>query len=239
MIDTANRLAQIDALISALTQERAVLVHRLAEETIASGPEEVPPARPETIIPTAVILGVSHIVQGDPRWGQTHIGEVGYTGCLMEDGGCAVAALSALTGYHLGRDVTPVILNRYLQESGGYADGAAVVWATITKLLEKYGVGAQHRSIKSADLAEVGAAVREQIDKENPVVLRMRGSNGPHFLLAIGYTAGTDGAIDIVTHDPGTKRGDGYGQPPCTLENPTRSYALEGAEVYDVTKQPI
>ena len=244
----AERLSHIDALIAALSKERETIVQAIVESvTVAdTGGTPTQPAstdRPEWSLDTdtqptptsRTIAHISHTLQADDRWKDLHMGAVGYRGCLIGSGGCALSALSALAAHHLERMVTPITLDRFLKENGGYLpDSATVVWAALVTLLKKYGLAASHRQIKNP--SDVPRVVREQIDQDCPVVLRMKGSKGPHFLLAIGYTED-----DIITHDPGTWRGNGYGtgsQPPCTLKNPTRELTLEGAVVYEVSGTP-
>lgn len=238
----AERLACVDALIAALSAEREVLcgeiVKAASTETAPPIPTEAAPAAQADTAPgtgTAVIKNVDHTLQADEHWADLFMGEIGYEGCKIRSGGCALSALSALAAYHLQRAVTPITLNRFLQENDGYRDGALVVWGALSALLKKYGVEAPHRSVsaKKVGVRGVYEAVREQIDQDNPAVLRMRGERGPHFLLAIGYSED-----DIITHDPGTWRGNGYGDPPCSLKNPTRSLSLEGAEIYGVSGTP-
>lgn len=221
----AERLAHIDALIAALSKEREITVHVIVESATATQPGTA----------GRIIPHISHILQADDRWKDLHMGSAGYRGCLIGSGGCALSALSALAAHHLQRMVTPITLDRFLRENGGYApDSAMVVWTAVTTLLKKYGLTVSHRQVSNP--GDVLRVVREQIDQDCPVVLRMRGKKGPHFLLAIGY----DGD-DIITHDPGTWRGNGYGtetHPPCTLKNPTRELELEGAEAYEVSGTP-
>ncbi len=239
----AERLAHIDALIAALSREREVTIQSIVEsvsvgdaDMVRTQPEAASSDRgqsPGTDAPaTRTIRDIVHIVQGDDRWKDAYMGAVGYKGSQIGSDGCVLSVLSALAAHHLKRAVTPIVLNKFLQENGGYApDSAMVVWGALVTLLKKYGLTASHRQTK--DPGDVPGVVREQIARDCPVVLRMRGDRGPHFVLAIGHTED-----DIVTHDPGTWRGSGYGtdgQPPCTLKNPTRALVLEGAEVYEVS----
>lgn len=243
----AEHLANIDALIAALSRERDATVQAIVESAtgdipktsaqpdLGTGPEWSRDTDTQPTPGSRIISHISHILQADDRWKKENMGAVGYMGCKIGAGGCALSALCALAEHHLQRKVTPITLNRFLQENGGYApDSAMIVWGAFAALLKKYGLTASHRRVSHP--GDVPRVVREQIDQDCPVVLRMRGSKGPHFLLAIGYTED-----DIITHDPGTWRGNGYGtdsQPPCTLKNPTRELTLEGAEVYEISGTP-
>ena len=234
----AERLAQVEALIAALSSEREILVQAIVESAVGDGTQSKDPAAPDSV----VISDVSHTLQTHPDWADKEMGEKGHKGSTIRKDGCALSALSSLAAHHLKMNVTPFILNHYLQENSGYLNGDWVVWPAMMTLFQRYGMKALHRQVKGGD-NKVFPEVRAQIDKQCPAVLRVRHEKGPHFLLCIGYALDESGnVVDLITHDPGTHKGNGYGTDQadaCTLYgNANHAFTLEGAELFEVSGTP-
>ena len=198
----------------------------------------------KTAATKVIIEGVSHVQQAFHEWGDQPMGEHGHEGGNIQKDGCALSALSAIAAFHLKMLVNPLTLNKFLADNGGYMYGDKVVWGKITTLLQRYGLMASNREAKAEGYhIDIREEIRGQIDQDNPVILRARHSKGPHFLVGIGYVEEQSGSIsDIITHDPGTRKGNGYGTeeyPPSTFYgNPNHEFTLEGVIIYEVSGTP-
>ena len=192
-----------------------------------------------------IIEEVAHVEQAAQEWAAHEIGEVGHKGSTCQKKGCAISGLCSIAAFHLKVAVNPLTLDAFLKANNGYMYGNAVVWGALVTLFNKYGLEAAFREEKVESMAtDAIEEIRSQIDQGSPVLLRVSYEKGPHFLVGIGYIEEKSGAIrDIIIHDPGTFKGNGYGTKACTPStfygNPNHRFTLEGVLIYEVSGTPV
>lgn len=151
---------------------------------------------------------VPHYSQGDGRWAERVLGR----GSSIRREGCAVSCIAMILS-HYGREVTPGILDAFLDANDGYA-GNSVKWLVAGTCAEsadtptlKYG-----RSKKSPQ--ELEKILSRRIKENRPTMVRVDYATDQnltynHFVVCIGKTA----KGGFLMHDPATHRGDGYANP--------------------------
>jgi hypothetical protein len=135
-----------------------------------------------------VELAVPSFRQGDDRWRNDPLGPTNHT---LGAEGCAVASAAMVLASY-GFDVDPQRLNRFLTEHGGYTPQGWLYWESAAD----YDPGKVRKVYE--DLPSY-ALIDENLDRGNPVIVRLRLPSGiTHFVVI----AGKEG-FDYLTRDPG------------------------------------
>lgn len=173
---------------------------------------------------------VPHYSQGDSRWGASTLGNKK----TIKQAGCAISSISMILSYY-GRDVTPAIMDGYLDKNHGYS-GDSVNWDVAFKCgEEKNGVKFSGRKIVSGGF---DAVLDVRIAANKPTLARVdygkdSDSTYNHFIVIVGRTK--DGFH--IMNDPATREGDGASNPTSEniVERTTRSkgYRIVSLDVFD------
>ena len=134
------------------------------------------------------VIATPHFKQTDPRWAGEVVGgskeRIGRVGCTI----CCVAM--ALHVY--GLEMTPLELNKRLQESGGYTSSGLLKWDAVPKVSEGK-VKATY--IGPAEARKIDAALKEG----NPVIAKIMLNNVvQHWVLIVGKHG-----TEYLVRDPG------------------------------------
>ena len=137
---------------------------------------------------TRLELKVPIFRQADERW---HDDKLGATPSTLAAEGCAVASAAMVLASY-GCDTDPGRLNKALTENEGYVGNGWLVWEKAAELTGNVARKA-YEDLPSYRLID------EQIDRGNPVIVRLRTQGGiTHFVVI----AGKEG-FDYLTRDPG------------------------------------
>lgn len=144
-----------------------------------------------------VELPVPSFRQGDDKWCDDAIGGVEANGTVGSVG-CAIASI-AMIFQSYGIDTDPQQLNWFLTKVGGYTDEGWVYW-------ERAAWWAPDRVQHVYEDLPSYQLIDSNLAKGNPVIVRVRLSNGiTHFVVI----AGKDG-FDYLVRDPGAGAVKGY-----------------------------
>jgi hypothetical protein len=148
---------------------------------------------------------VPHFSQGDPRWAQRILGR----GSSIRREGCAITCISMILSFY-GRNVTPKILDSYLDTNNGYV-GNSVKWDVAGKCEEPgNGLRLTYARMKG-NQDKLSGFLSERTEQNLPTMVRVDyGADANlvynHFVVCIGMTENSD----FVMNDPATSQGDGY-----------------------------
>jgi hypothetical protein len=135
-------------------------------------------------------LAVPSFRQGDEKWSDDPLGGVVENGTIGGEG-CAVAAAAMVFRFY-GIEVDPQQLNWYLSGVGGYTDRGWLYW-------DRAAWFAPDRVRHTYEDLPSYALIDSNLNHGNPVIVRVRLSNGiTHFVVI----AGKDG-FDYLVQDPG------------------------------------
>jgi hypothetical protein len=134
-----------------------------------------------------VELQVPLFLQGDPAWGDEHLGTSPRT---MAQVGCAVCAATMIMKYY-GIDTDPGRMNDFLMENGGYDENNDLLWEGPAKIAPDK-VRHVYEDLPSYFLID------SNLDKGNPVIVRLRLRSGwTHFVVIMGKQG-----FDYLIRDP-------------------------------------
>ena len=137
---------------------------------------------------TRLELNVPIFRQADDRWRNDILGA---TPATLGAEGCAVASAAMVLASY-GCDTDPGRLNKALTENAGYVGNGWLVWEKAAEVTGNVARKA-YEDLPSYRLMD------EQIDRGNPVIVRLRTKEGiTHFVVI----AGKEG-FDYLTRDPG------------------------------------
>lgn len=132
-------------------------------------------------------LPVSLFLQGDDSWGHDQLGTGSHT---MGQVGCAVTSAAMIMKYY-GLDTDPGRLNVFLRENGGYDENNDLRWEGPTALAPTK-VRHVYEDLPSYHLIDAN------LDRGNPVIVRLRLANGiTHFVVIMGKQG-----FDYLIRDP-------------------------------------
>lgn len=144
-------------------------------------------------IPGELVIDVPQFFQGDPEWGDDHLGKT--LGTLATQG-CAVSTASMLLGYY-GMDIDPKRLNHFLIDHHGYEGKAWLKWESAAEYCPKL-VEKAYEDLPSY------ALIDWNLLRGNPVIVRIRRTDGiTHFVLIVGKRG-----LNYLIRDPA-----GFGSP--------------------------
>jgi hypothetical protein len=136
-----------------------------------------------------VELPVPQYFQGDDRWAADNLGPT--EGTLGAEG-CAITSVSMIFNYY-GIQTDPQRLNNFLNTNGGYTPQGWLYWEKAAEL-------APTRVKHVYEDAPSYYLIDSNLEKGNPVIVRIRFKNGiTHFVVI----AGKDG-WDYLIRDPGS-----------------------------------
>ena len=134
-----------------------------------------------------VELPVALYLQGDPAWGQDHLGESVHT---LGQVGCAMTSAAMVMRFY-GIDTDPGRLNVFLRENGGYDEDNDLRWEGPTALAPDR-VRHVYEDLPSYYLMD------SNLLHGNPVIVRLRLPNGvTHFVVVMGKEG-----FDYLIRDP-------------------------------------
>lgn len=138
-------------------------------------------------VPGEILISVPQFLQGDPRWGDDHLGETPGT---LGGEGCAVSSASMVLG-HYGMDIDPKRLNCFLRDHEGYEGKGWLRWESAAAfspgLVEKV----------YEDLPSF-LRIDWNLLRGNPVIVRIRRPGGiTHFVVIVGKRG-----LDYLIRDP-------------------------------------
>lgn len=138
--------------------------------------------------PTRVELKVPLFRQADERWGQEKLGP---TPATLAAEGCAVASAAMVLASY-GYDTDPGRLNAFLNTREGYTPEGWIWWEKAAEITDgKY--------IKAYEDLPSHRLIDENLQRGNPVIVRLRAQNGiTHFVVIAGKQG-----YDYLTRDPG------------------------------------
>lgn len=160
------------------------------------------------IVPDGIKLimpQVSHFSQGDSRWAERTLGR----DSSIRREGCAISCIAMILNFY-GRNITPGILDRYLDENNGYA-GNCVNWRVAGKCGE-FGSGPKLKyAATTGSKKQLADLLSQRLDKNLPTIARVDyGIDADltynHFVVCVGKTENND----FIMNDPATAQGDGY-----------------------------
>jgi hypothetical protein len=128
------------------------------------------------------------MVQDDPRWTFELLGPTYET---IGQAGCAItSAAMVLNAY--GVDTDPSRLNQYLTTHAGYTDDGSMYWEKAAEVAPGNQVEKAYEDLPSY------ALIDRNVLEGNPVIIRLRLSNGrPHFVVIVGKEG-----WDYLVQDP-------------------------------------
>ncbi len=136
---------------------------------------------------TRIELNVPILRQADERWRDDKLGA---TPATLAAEGCAVASAAMVLASY-GCDTDPGRLNKVLTENEGYVGNGWLVWEKAAELTGNV-VRKAYEDLPSYRLID------EQLDRLNPVIVRLRTKEGiTHFVVI----AGKEG-FDYLIRDP-------------------------------------
>lgn len=140
-----------------------------------------------------LVLKVPIFRQSDVRWAKDRLGK---TDASLAAEGCAVAS-AAMVFAAYGFDTDPGRLNQFLNEREGYVGKGWIVWEKAAEVTE----GKFEKAYEDAPSFEL---IDMNLRIGNPVIAKLHGPDGTHFVVICGK----DG-YDYLTCDPGTAEGRG------------------------------
>jgi hypothetical protein len=134
-----------------------------------------------------LVLPVQRFAQDDPRWADDELGPASST---MGEEGCAVSSAAMVLAFY-GQDIDPGRLNAFLSESGGYTPQGWLYWEKAAD----YQPGLVRRAYE--DLPSF-FLIDSNLERGNPVIVRIRLPNGvTHFVVIVGKAG-----FDYLIQDP-------------------------------------
>ena len=141
-----------------------------------------------------LVIPVQRFAQGDPRWGDD---ELGPTPSTMGEAGCAVSSAAMVLAFY-GQDIDPGRLNAFLSDSGGYTPEGWLYWE---KAADFHPGLARHAY---EDLPSY-FLIDSNLERGNPVIIRIRLPNGiTHFVVIVGKAG-----FDYLIQDPASGGANG------------------------------
>ncbi len=141
-----------------------------------------------------VELAVPSYRQNDPRWGQELLGPTENT---LGAEGCAVSSAAMVLGFY-GIDTDPQRLNAFLNAHEGYTPQGWIYWEAAAEF-------APGRIRHVYEDAPSYRLIDTNLDRGNPVIVRLRFPSGvTHFVVIAGKSG-----FDYLTQDPGAGAGRG------------------------------
>jgi peptidoglycan hydrolase-like protein with peptidoglycan-binding domain len=171
---------------------------------------------------TLITPRVPHFSQGDSRWASRILG----SSATIQRKGCAITSIAMILKF-FGRNVTPGILDQYLDSEDGYA-GDSVKWSVAGKCGQTPTTKLTYR--RNTDKNALSALLRERVNQNAPTMVRVdyrvdSDIRYNHFVVCVGMTA----QGEFVMNDPATRLGDGYADPgdDNIIERTTRKNGYE------------
>ena len=141
-----------------------------------------------------VIIPVQRFAQGDPRWRDD---ELGPTPSTMGAAGCAVSSAAMVLAFY-GQDIDPGRLNAFLTDNGGYTPEGWLYWEKAADFRPGLARRA-YEGLPSYDLID------SNLERGNPVIIRIRFPNGiTHFVVIVGKAG-----FDYLIQDPASGGANG------------------------------
>ena len=183
------------------------------------------------------MIKIKPISQRDFRWNLRKLGDnsapkdstIGMYGCLLAD-------ITMLTNYYTGIDWTPLQLNYLINKYNGFNDGNQIIHSTIQYIFSEFRFD---RLIRCESQPAPIQLINEQIDKGNPVILKVDFNikTAPvdgHFVLAIDRD---NIGKNYWINDPWLGRGiwllEQYGKPEWDIAR-----AIFGVIIYEKSLMP-
>lgn len=138
--------------------------------------------------PARVALPVPPFRQGDDRWRKDKLGNTKDT---VGGVGCAVTSATMVMAYY-GADIDPGRMNKALTENDGYEGVGWLKWEKAAEVCDNI-------ATKIYEAEPSYRLIDEQLQRGNPVIVRLHGKSSPTHFVVI---AGKDG-YDYLTLDPG------------------------------------
>lgn len=139
-------------------------------------------------------MNYPHFSQADPRWGVRVLGR----NRTIKQAGCAMTACAMYASGRLGRDVTPLELDKWLDERSGYS-GDGIEWVKVAKFMNQQGASFK----ENIELTDVRGVKLTSVYWRHPgaCVLRVTGTTVReyHYVLLLNSSG--------ACHDPGTRNG--------------------------------
>jgi len=146
-----------------------------------------------------------HYSQADPRWGQVILGR----NKTIKQAGCAITAMAMAISGDSGKEITPKMLDHYLDKNGGYL-GDSIIWERALEAANYF--GAYYIS-----WAHLTPAYQLCSNEDRIVIVRVDTPRfTKHYLLML-----PDGSF----HDPASSQGAN-----CTLEE--KGYRIDRYTVF-------
>lgn len=141
-----------------------------------------------------LVIPVQRFAQADPRWGDD---ELGPTASTMGEAGCAVSSAAMVLAFY-GQDIDPGRLNTFLSDNGGYTPQGWLYWE---KAADFHPGLARHAY---EDLPSY-FLIDSNLERGNPVIIRIRLPNGiTHFVVIVGKAG-----FDYLIQDPASGGANG------------------------------
>lgn len=158
-------------------------------------------------IPGELVIDMPQFFQGDPNWGDDHLGET--TGTLASQG-CAVSSASMVLGFY-GMNIDPKRLNHFLIDHNGYEGQAWLKWESAAEYSPQL-VDKAYEDLPSY------ALIDWNLLHGNPVIVRIRRLDGiTHFVVIVGKRG-----FDYLIRDP-SRTGGGKVYPLADLGVPVEA----------------
>jgi hypothetical protein len=148
-------------------------------------------------------LPVPQYSQRDPRWATQRLGTV--NGTTIGGQGCLITCIAMMdAGFDPAAPWNPAQADDAFTSQAGYANGNLVIWNAINRILPNSKASAvAYCATSPAPVADICA----HLDQGGLAILRVGFGGDPrvmHWVLAVGYTGGIGGQLDIIFHDPWT-----------------------------------
>jgi hypothetical protein len=141
-----------------------------------------------------LVIPVQRFAQADPRWADD---ELGQTASTMGEAGCAVSSAAMVLAFY-GQDIDPGRLNTFLSDNGGYTPQGWLYWE---KAADFHPGLARHAY---EDLPSY-FLIDSNLERGNPVIIRIRLPNGiTHFVVIVGKAG-----FDYLIQDPASGGANG------------------------------
>lgn len=136
-------------------------------------------------------------------WGKQNLG---FSGDLIENSGCALTSLAMVFKYY-GVDTDPARLNEWLKENNGYQGSSSIMWS---KAVELSGGNIKYLEIENfngtADLDKINWL----LDSACPVIARMNYQGTNHYVVISGHSGTTYYLNDPWYENPARTVNDSY-----------------------------
>jgi hypothetical protein len=141
-----------------------------------------------------LVIPVPRFAQGDPHWGDD---ELGATPSTMGEAGCAVSSAAMVLAFY-GQDIDPGRLNAFLSNNGGYTPEGWLYWEKAADFRPGLARHA-YEDLPSYFLID------SNLERGNPVIIRIRLQNGiTHFVVIVGKAG-----FDYLIQDPASRGASG------------------------------